>query len=91
MLQTSRDGGTTWTTLATGVTSLGFTFYDAEGNTTSDTTLIALVNINMTMARSYNKTAGTPSEGHRLEYDTETFTSEGEESVAIRNVLTTAP
>jgi hypothetical protein len=91
VLQTSRDGGVSWTTLATGVTSLGFTYYDSEGNTTSDTTLIAMVTVSLRMTRSYDKAVGTQSEGHRMEYDTQSVSTDGEESVAIRNVLTTAP
>ena len=80
-----------WTTLATGVTSLGFTYFDSEGNATSDTTEFALVTINMRIARSFDRTIGTQSEGHRLEYGTNSIYAEGEESVAIRNVLTVAP
>ncbi len=90
-LETSRDGGVNWTIMASGVTSLAFTLRDSDGNTTTDTSRVALVNVAMGVSRSFSSTAGTQSEGHRLEYGTQTAYTQGEMSVAIRNVLTTGP
>lgn len=90
-LMTSQDGGANWTVLATGVENMGITYYNSTGEATSDPTQIAMVNIYLKVTRSLDVVMGTNTEGHVLEHREDYVAAEGEESVAIRNVLTTGP
>jgi hypothetical protein len=95
-----------WATMATGVESLTFTYYDSSGAVLPypiDATpypaaddppkkmQIARVDVNMRIARTNSMAVGTSSEGHRLEQQDTTMRAEGAESVAIRNILTDVP
>lgn len=83
-----------WSTMAQGVGSLSFAYYDASGlplTAPVNTMLIARVDISLSIVSFYVMTVGTSSEGHRLENETKTLKAEGIESVTIRNILKDTP